>query len=134
MSGFDLSLSLRPAPRRSSAEELADRVRMILETERGKLPFKPEFGCELSGLVGSEASTKRLSEIRMRINSALRRWVPDGEVVSCKVAMMPVVDSGSAGGPVAERAMASHGLARVIEVRVVLESDGVPLKIEAQLS
>ncbi len=130
---FDLSLSLRPPSPRSHAEELADRVRMILETERGRLPYAPQFGCELSGLVGSEASKKRLSEIRMRINSALRRWMPDGHVTSCKVAMVSAT-SQAPGGPVAERALASQGLARVLEVRVVVESDGVPLEIEARLS
>jgi phage baseplate assembly protein W len=133
----DLSLSLVSRARPSPAEDLAQRVRLVLETQPGRVPWEPTFGCDLEGLVGNTAAQTRIAEARMRITGALRRFLPDASMVSCKVELVERSAPGSASDPsvpLAERALASPGLTATLEVRIVVETDDGPVALEAQLT
>lgn len=134
---IDLSLSLVRRPRVSAATDLAARMRLVLETQPGRMPYEPTFGCDLDGLAGQSASQTRVSEVRMRIHSALRRFLPEVTVTSCKVQLVEHERSGSIADPsvpLAERALASAGLTAALEVRIVVETEDGPLSLEAQLT
>lgn len=87
-----MSLTMNPAyiPGRGSPfldqdEAFLYRLRMVLETRPGQLPWRPDFGCDLGPLLGQACTPQRIAEARWRIESALRRWLPDLELVSCRV-------------------------------------------------
>ncbi len=83
---FDPALPLSPRRARLSPEEaLAAQIRMVLETLPGQLPWRPDFGCSLSDLVGQPATGQALSRARVHIEEALRRWLPEVTVARCQV-------------------------------------------------
>lgn len=61
------------------------RLRLVLETRPGQIPWRPDFGCDLGPLVGQPSTPQRLAELRWRVESAIRRWLPDLELVACRV-------------------------------------------------
>jgi phage baseplate assembly protein W len=131
----DLSLSLLPKRPSSPAAELASRVRMVLETRPGRIPWMPDFGCDLSGLVGAVAEQSRLSEVRLRIASSLRRWVPGVRITTCEVRLVDVSAAiRDSRVPIAELALGSAGLSARLEVHLVIETESGPVDIEADLS
>lgn len=133
---FDLSLSLLGGPSRSGAEALADRVRMVLDTRPGRIPFMPEFGCDLGALVGGAATEARLTEARLRVQSALSRWIPDAPVAKCEVRISEVTGANDADPwvPVAEKAMASGGVAVTLEIHLVLQTPEGLVALDAQIN
>jgi phage baseplate assembly protein W len=133
---IDLALRLLPPARKpSAAGELAARVRLVLETAPGKLPYLPELGCDLEGLVGATGGAPRLAEVQQRITGALHRWVPGVRVRSCEVRQVPLAAARAARGatPVAEAALASAGISARLEVHVVVETAEGPIEIETEL-
>lgn len=135
----DLSLALVPSAARratDAASELADRVRLVLETQPGTLPWEPGFGCDLDDLVGGAASSTRIAEARVRIAAALQRWIPGIEVASCKVTLVEAAspDPSDRTVPVAERALASGGVSVVLQIKVVVETPDGPLAVQAELT
>lgn len=133
---YDLSLSLLPTQPRSAPEALADRVRLVLDTRPGWLPYAPEFGCDLDGLVGGNATEMRLTEAKLRIQTALARWIPDAPVARCEVRMSELKGATSADPlvPVAEHAMTSAGVAATLDVHLVLQTPEGPVALEAQMN
>lgn len=133
----DLALRLVPPLRApSAASELASRVRLVLETRPGQLPYLPEFGCDLEGLLGATASEPRLAEVKLRIVGALQRFVPGVRVRSCEVRSTPIGRAGASWrdhAPIAEVALASAGISSRLEVHVVVETDDGPIEIETEL-
>ena len=133
----DLALRLLPPVRpASAARQLASRVRLVLETTPGQLPYLPELGCDLQGLLGSTAAEPRLAEVKLRITGALQRWVPGLRLRSCEVRLV----TGGGGGrrergrtPLAESALTSAGTSARLEVHVVVETDDGPIEIETEL-
>lgn len=117
--------------RASSEEELiGERIRMILETRPGQVPWRPDFGCDLSSLAGQPATNKRVGEARWRIQSALQTWLPDVEIRDVNVRVLP---TGTASAnlrlptvPVAETALLSLGMQARLEVHVEV---GIPTGI-----
>lgn len=116
----------------------AERVRIVLETRPGTLPWRPDFGCDLAGLLGQPASPARLGEVRWKIEQAVRRWVPSVRVARCRVTAIPLhegadsVRSGSA--PLAELALLCLGTQVVLEVSLDVETPQGPLALSAQLA
>lgn len=132
----DLSLTIGGTDHRNGPERLADRIRLVLETEPGTLPFAPTFGCDLSGIVGATASKARLSEARMRITAALHKWLPDVALKSVDIELIEPTRSGRrpVGVPIAERAMASRVVSQVLDIRIEVETPEGPVHFEAILS
>ena len=117
-------------------EELLERVRLVLETRPGQLPWRPEFGCDLESLVGQPATSGRLTEVRWRVERALARWLPDVNVERCVVRAIPHDSPGlvAATTPVAESALLGLGTQADLEVSLELTGPQGALTVQAQLT
>lgn len=114
----------------------AERIRMILETRPGTLPWRPDFGCDLDDLIGQPATPQRVNEARWRVEHALRRWLPEVKVLSCHVQLSRL--EGSAGEdlrrrevPLAESALLALGMQAALEVLLDVETPLGPLSLQA---
>lgn len=131
----DLSLSLmRPEP--SKLDALIDRVRILLETSPGDLPYAPRFGCDLDSLARGAVTGSRLAETQARIDAVLARGLPDGVLGGTEVRVSEVAAATAAGGavPFAERALASTGARATLQVRVQLRTESGPVTLDASLA
>ncbi len=113
----------------------AERIRMILETRPGTLPWRPDFGCDLDDLIGQPATTQRIGEARWRVENALRRWLPDVKVLNCQVQLARVEGGGEdirrRDVPIAESALLALGLQAALEVLLDVETPSGPLSLQA---
>lgn len=113
----------------------AEQVAMVLETRPGTLPWRPEFGCDLSSLVGQPATAARLGEAKWKIEAAVRRWVPPLKVARCVVSVVRLERAGDGGFPpavpLAEAALLSLGAQAALEVALDLETPDGPLSLQA---
>ena len=118
-------------------EALAVRIQTVLETRPGRVPWRPEFGCDLASLVGQPATAQRLNEARWRIEEALRRWVPEAEVTRCRV--RAVTEGVSANYrdvrnvPLAESALMSLGGQAILQVELDVKTDLGAVAVQAVL-
>ena len=105
-------------------EKIAQKIRLILETKPGSIPWRPKFGCDLSSLVGQPATNQRLHEARWRVEQALERWMPDVEVLECRLRVIPRGNSLSAlkdpSVPLAESSILSLGIEANLEIHLEL--------------
>lgn len=120
---FHPSVPIGPAdPWLRGADAIVASVRMVLETRPGTLPWRPDYGCDLSSLVGQPATPERLNQARFRIEQALRAWVPGTDVARCDVTVVtdPSVSNAldAAAMPIAERALARGGVVGRLEIRL----------------
>lgn len=142
LSGADHWLSVPvcgPRVRASAAELLAARVRLVLETRPGDLPWSPDFGCALDSFVGKPVTRARLSEISNAVQVALRRWIRGAMVTRCEVRLL--TDLGSSPGsegravvPIAERALVPFSLAATLEVDLEIQTSEGLLSMQAILA
>ncbi|MED5373157.1 MAG: GPW/gp25 family protein [Myxococcota bacterium] len=122
-------------PHQSEEEALVDRIRMVLQTRPGQIPWRPEFGCNLEGMLGAQASKASVVQARYEVQRALSRFLPDVEVAGVRVNAVP--QSGSRDRfhlpeiPVAERALVGTGAAAVLQVDVDIQTDAGILTIQA---
>lgn len=105
---------------------LATRIRMVLETRPGQIPWRPDFGCDLEGLVGYPVTRDLLDYARGRIQTALKDWIRDAELVRVEVSAV-ATEEGRAGSfprmvPTAEAALMAMGVAAMLEVDVEMKS------------
>ncbi len=118
-------------------EALAARIRMVLETRPGRIPWRPDFGCDLASLVGRPATVQRLNEARWRIEQALRRWVPDAEILRCNVRVssenQPAGYRRSRAVPLAEASLMSLGSQAVLEVELDVKTELGAVSVQAVL-
>ena len=116
---------------------LVNRVRMVLETRPGRLPWRPDFGCDLASLAGQPASPATLQLARARVEAALGAWLPDVTVRRCLVSTRTELGlgAGRAGPevPTAERALLRIGASAWLEVELELEADLGPINLRASL-
>ena len=123
-------------PHLGPEEALAERIRMVLETRPGKLPWRREFGCDLASLVGQPATVQRLNEARWRIEEAMRRWIRDAEIVRCRVKVATDESAGMRSFrsvPLAESALMSFGGQAVLEVELDVKTDLGDVAVQAVL-
>jgi len=134
MTDYDaLAMVIGGVDRRSPAERMADRIRLVLETQPGDLPYAPRLGCDLRGLVGATASKPRIAEARSRITGALDRFLPDARLASVEVELVEAQahDSSYRGTPLAEAALASQRASVVLEIRIEVSTPDGPLHFQA---
>lgn len=130
------SLLLGPRkPRVSEDETIAERIRLVLETRPGTLPWRPDFGCDLGPLVGQPANSQRLNEARWKVEQALRRWLPELELTRCEVNVV-FADVGPGRVrylevPLAESALLSLGTQAGLEIVLDVETPSGPLAVQA---
>ncbi len=118
------------------ADALMARLRMVLETRPGRVPWRPEFGCDLQGLVGEPASPQNLARASFLVQRAINRWIPEVEVISCtcsaQVAPKSMPESGLA--PAGEGALLSLGSQATLQLHLVIRSTAGPLLVDATLA
>ncbi|MFT6142383.1 MAG: phage baseplate assembly protein W [Myxococcota bacterium] len=125
--GLSCALTLGSNARPLSPEaELAERVRMVLETRPGSLPHRPDFGCRLDEVIGQMATAQAISQTKTAVSSALQRWLPDVELGAVTVRVVP--RGATFGGlrlpeiPIAERALLALGTQADLEIGVEIRS------------
>lgn len=133
--GFDLGLGLGRVASPRPEVELADRVRSLLSTTPGTLPWAPTYGCNLHGILGRTADSARLDDLRYRVSACIAEWVPEAEVkaVETRVVQRTAVDGSRRDVPFAERAMASLAISAVVEIEVVVSTPYGLVHIETTL-
>jgi phage baseplate assembly protein W len=118
------------------ADAILARLRMVLETRPGRLPWRPEFGCDLEVLVGEPASPQNLSRANFLVQRAITRWIPEVQVVSCQCEARALPESmpGSGLAPAGEGALLSLGSQAVLSVHLVIQSSAGPLQVDATIT
>lgn len=124
-------------PTLSPDEALALRVRMVLETRPGAVPFRPDFGCDLSDFAGHPATEQLLTQVQQRIEEALNRQIPGLRIDKCVVRAL--TDRGSRPGrlrevPLAEAALVRLGMQATLDVRLEVSSADGHLSLQATLA
>ena len=106
----------------ASTPQLMDRLRMVLETRPGHLPWQPEFGCDLDELVGEPLTWDNLSLARNRIQGAIEKWLPEIELISAALRVVNEHDLGTGSHrrslPLAEAAMVPFGVGGKLQVNL----------------
>ena len=99
------------------------------------MPWRPDFGCNLSTLVGQPATPQRLNEARWRVEESLRRWIPEVEVTHCQVNVVPLTTGAGIRDrrdlPLAETALLSLGTQAALEVLIDVETSAGVLAVQA---
>lgn len=136
---FDPSVPLgTKRPWIHAEDALATRVRMVLETSPGTLPWRPDFGCDLSDLVGFPATEDLLSHAKWRILTALRRWIPDATIDDVVVRVASAADSSfsrhEATVPLAETALLTLGVQAVLHVDIEMTGPAGPVGLSTLIA
>lgn len=63
-------------------EDVEQAIRLILGTAPGERPMRPEFGCEIHGLVFDTIDAELVGKLDTAIRAALDRWEPRIDVES----------------------------------------------------
>ena len=100
---------------------VAGEIRLVLETEPGTIPWRPEFGCPLSSLSGMAATPDVLSRARFHIESAFSRFLPHITILRCDVQVRRVAGSADHSYPIPAAESALLGLGTQADILILLE-------------
>lgn len=121
----------------SRAEQLAARVRLVLETRPGDLPWSPEFGCAIDEYLGKPMTAQQLSALGSTVRNALQRWIPGAGLTRCQVRLLTDLGAGPGEAnravPIAERALVPFSLRATLELDLELQTPEGPLSLQAIL-
>ncbi len=112
----------------SAEERAASRIRAILETRPGQMPWRPDFGCALDDLVGKPATPGNIDAAKSAIRHSITKWAPDLMIRRLDVRAVPV--EGLSGNlrlptvPLGETALLSLGAQARMEVRLEVDVPG----------
>ena len=113
------------------------RIRSILETRPGTLPWRPDFGVDLASLVGSALTQSQLDRVRAAVEAALDQWAPDIEVIGCEVHAVTAFGASPGGRdrtiPLAEGALVRLGTQASLRVDLSLRTDEGELNLSATI-
>jgi len=133
---IDTTLRRRETSLPSDEVWLAQRIRMVLETQRGSIAWRPELGCDLARFAGRPLTPGVLSGLKREIKSSLAS-LDDVRVldVDFKARTTHGVDQGHNRRtlPVAERSLVQLGTQCTLEVGIAVEFDGQAVFFEVQL-
>jgi len=124
-----------PGRELSPADHLAQRLQMVLNTKPGTIPWRPDFGCDLSSLVGLPATQQNLQTAQSRVESAIWSSLPDVELEECQVRL-----AGHAGRgdeldhptiPLAEAALLRLGVQARLDVTLEVRIPEGPMTVSA---
>jgi phage baseplate assembly protein W len=103
-------------------DALAYRVRQLLSTKPGDLPWLPDYGLDLRALVGEGATGVTLDLAKSRITQAINRWLPGVTVQACDVTVQPRETPGfRPDGPI-ERSLVPLGGQATLVVNLSLSA------------
>lgn len=130
-----LPLDGLPGQELSPADHIAQQLKIVLNTRPGQIPWRPEFGCDLAGLVGQPATAANLSLARGRVQAALRSSLPDVSFDRIEVRLARSSVDGDALRhptiPLAEGALLSLGVQVALEVLLEVRVPGGPVAVSA---
>ena len=105
---------------------------MVLHSRVGDIPWRPDFGCDVTGLVGEPATPSQVQQTTALVERTIQEWLPDVTVNDCSVQL---VHSGGvanthreAGIPVAESALVAMGTESNLELKIDLEVENEVLE------
>ena len=85
------------------------RVRMVLGTRPGQLPWRPTFGCDLDRFVGMPLTASRLDDMATLVRDAIERHMPEVDIIECGVRVETrwgaPSDAERRSGPIGEAAL-----------------------------
>lgn len=120
-------------PYLSSRDSTLARLDMVLHSRVGDIPWRPSFGCDVTGLIGEPATPSKVQETRAIVEQTVQAWLPDVIINDCQVRL---VHSGGiantyreAGIPVAESALVAMGTESNLELKIDLEVEDEILEI-----
>jgi phage baseplate assembly protein W len=117
---------------------LAARVRMVLETRPGQVPWRPTFGCDLAGLTGYPVTPELLAKAKSLIAGALTEWIKDAKLISVEVIARPLSSGLGFGGdrtvPLAEAAMMMLGAQAELEAVIEMLGPSGPVALTTAVS
>ena len=123
------------ATRLQRGERTISRIRSVLETRPGTVPWRPLFGLDLSRVVGQALTDQQIDTVRTEVVNALSTWVPDIEILG--VSVRAVTEMGADGGtrdrtiPLAEGALVRLGTQASLRVDLSLRTDEGDLTLSA---
>jgi hypothetical protein len=123
-------------PRQQGLDALESRLRLVLETRPGRLPWRPDFGCDLVNLQGEPATPANLSRAAFVVEVALQRWLPDVKVQRCEVRAdpLPSPHGRDPSTPAGEGALLSLGVHAELRVELDLFTALGPLHVSAAVT
>jgi phage baseplate assembly protein W len=140
-----MSISLSPAARFAEparpltpAQAWAERLRILLSTRPGTLPWRKTFGVDLDWLVGQPLTSTNLNLLKWRVRGAITDWLPQLEVRELTVHV--VSDHVRASNlrdrtiPIAESALLPYGAGGRVEIHLDVVSPEGPLDFGMTLS
>ncbi|MBT3217478.1 MAG: hypothetical protein HN348_00160 [Proteobacteria bacterium] len=105
-------------------DRLREKVAIVLNTQMGRVPWRPDLGCDLESLVGEAATAERLTEVKWRVEQALGNSLPEVEILDCLVRLVPrssaMPQAREHHLPLAETALMSLGAEAGLEVMLEL--------------
>ena len=124
-------------PYLTRTEESLTRIDMILKSRPGQLPWNPDFGCDLTNLVGESATEERISYTRDQVAFALGEWLPSATVQNCDVHLVTgqgeVVSYRDHSVPVAESALVALGTDARLELKLDIEVENEIIELGSEL-
>ncbi len=125
------------AYRAARGQRTVSRVRAILETRPGTLPWRPEFGVDLARLVGAALTRQQLEDARAAIVDAIATWAPDIQVIDCEVSAVTAFGAGPGQTdrtiPLAEGALVRLGTQASLRIDLSLRSEEGDLNLQATI-
>ena len=124
-------------PKVSNAESTLARVKMVLHTVKGDVPWRPYLGCDISTLIGEAATPERINIIKKAVVRALEDWVPHAEVRGCTIQLINesslVSHHREPGIPTAESALVAMGTQVKLEMKIDLNVEGEPIEVGTEV-
>jgi uncharacterized protein len=82
----------------SEAEDrIRESIRIILETAKGERVMRPDFGCDIHGLVFENINSRTINAVKESVRQALIMCEPRIEVLNVQVSTEPVGANPSEG-------------------------------------
>lgn len=115
----------------------ARRLRSLLETRPGTLPWRPEFGVDLDWLAGQPLTASNLVRARMVIEQGLLRWLPDLSVreLTLRVSsnLQGRVEPTLRTTPTAEGALLPWGGGASLDIHLLIDAPSGPVDLDVGL-
>ena len=117
----------------SQRDSMLARLDMVLHSRIGDIPWRPEFGCDVTGLVGEPATPTRIQQTRALVERTVQEWLPDVTVNDCAVQLVHAGGVANthreAGIPVAEAALVAMGTESNLELKLDIEVEDEVLEL-----